>query len=94
MAGSLLNGSRMAARTITAIVGGYAAAAGSVSLLARVLPIDRAEATIWAMTLSFLLYAAIILWAFHETRLLRVAGVIWGTAIGSTAGVFLLGPAL
>ncbi|KQZ62708.1 hypothetical protein ASD67_14485 [Sphingopyxis sp. Root1497] len=84
----------MAARTITAIVGGYAATAGSVSLLARVLPIDRAEATIWAMTLSFLLYAAIILWAFHETRLLRVTGVIWGTAIGSTAGVFLLGPAL
>ncbi|MCA0207776.1 MAG: iron transporter [Proteobacteria bacterium] len=94
MAGSLLNGSRMAARTITAIVGGYAAAAGSVSLLARVLPIDRAEATIWAMTLSFLLYAAIILWAFHEIRLLRVAGIIWGTAIGSTACVLLLGPAL
>lgn len=94
MAGSLLNGGRMATRTITAIVGGYAAAAASASLLARILPIDRAEATIWAMILSFLPYAGIILWAFHETRLLRVVGVVWGTAIGSTACVLLLGPAL
>ena len=94
MTGSYFVGGRMAARTITALVGGYVAAAGSVSLVARILPIDRAEATIWAMTLSFLVYAALILWAFYETRLLRVTILIWGVALGATAGVVLLGPAL
>ena len=84
----------MAARTLTAIVGGYAAAAASVSLVARIAPIDRAEATIWAMTLSFLVYAGLLLWAFHETRLARVAGVIWGVALGSIGCLWILGPVL
>ncbi|MHA4836682.1 iron transporter [Sphingopyxis sp. MSC1_008] len=94
MTGSSIANSRMAARALTAIVGGYAAAAGSVSLLARIAPIDRAEATIWAMTLSFLVYAGLLLWAFHETRLARVAATIWGLAFGSAACLWLLGPAL
>jgi len=84
----------MAARAFTAIVGGYAAAAGCVSLLARIAPIDRAEATIWAMTLSFLVYAGLLLWAFHETRLARVAATIWGLAVGTVGFLWLLGPAL
>lgn len=94
MAGSVFAHGRMAARTLTAIVGGYAAAAGSVSLIARIAPIDRAEVTIWAMTLSFLVYAGLILWAFHETRLARVLGVIWGLAFGSAGCLWLLGPIL
>lgn len=83
----------LVARTITAIVGGYAAAAGLVSLAARVAPGDRAEATIWGMVLSFLVYAAIILWAFHEQRLGRVALAVWGAALGTIAAIALLGPA-
>jgi hypothetical protein len=94
MAGSYIANGRMAARTFTAIVGGYAAAAGGVSLLARIAPIARAEATIWAMTLSFLVYAGLILWAFHETRLARVAAIIWALAFGSAGSLWLLGPAL
>lgn len=94
MAGLSIANSRMAARTVTAIIGGYAAAAGSVSLVARIAPANRAEATIWAMTLSFLVYASLILWAFHETRLTRVAGVIWGLAFGSIGCLWMLGPAL
>jgi hypothetical protein len=94
MAGSSIANGRMAARAFTAIVGGYAAAAGFVSLLARVAPIDRAEATIWAMTLSFLVYAGLLLWAFHETRLARVAVAIWGLAFGTVGILWLLGPAL
>ncbi len=94
MTGSSIANGRMAARALTAIVGGYAAAAGCVSLLARIAPIDRAEATIWAMTLSFLVYAGFLLWAFHETRLARVAGVIWGLTFGSAGCLWLLGPAL
>lgn len=94
MAGSSIANGRMAARAFTAIVGGYAAAAGFVSLLARVAPVDRAEATIWAMTLSFLVYAGLLLWAFHETRLARVAVAIWGLAFGTVGILWLLGPAL
>ena len=94
MADSSIANGRMAARALTAIVGGYAAAAGCVSLLARIAPIDRAEATTWAMTLSFLVYAGLLLWAFHETRLARVAGVIWGVTFGSAGCLWLLGPAL
>ena len=94
MARSFIVNGRMAARTFTAIVGGYIAAAGSVSLFARIAPVDRAEATIWAMTLSFLVYAGLILWALHETRLSRVAAAIWGLAFASAGCLWLLGPAL
>jgi len=94
MAGLSIANGRMAVRTVTAIVGGYAAAAGSVSLIARIVPVDRAEATIWAMTLSFLVYAGLILWAFHEARLARVLGIVWGLALGSIGCLWVLGPAL
>lgn len=94
MAGSVFANGRMALRTLTAIVGGYAAAATSVSLASRIAPIDRAEATIWAMTLSFLVYAGLLLWAFHENRLWRVMMAIWGVTIISAASLWLLGPAL
>ncbi len=93
MTASFPASARMAARTVTAIVGGYAATAGFASLFARVAPIDREEATIWAMTLSFLLYSAIILWAFHEVRLGRVIMTIWGAALASIAVLATLGPA-
>ena len=85
---------RLIVRAITAIVGGYAAAAGSVSLVARIAPIDRAEATIWAMTLSFLIFAGLILWAFHEPRIKRVIAIIWGLAFISIGSLWVLGPAL
>lgn len=94
MTGSGLAIGRMTARLITAIVGGYAATAGTTSLFARLAPIDRAEATIWAMVFSFLIYAGLILWAFHERRLVRVAAVIWGAAAASAGCALLLGPAL
>lgn len=84
----------MTARCATALVGGYAAAAGFASLLARLLPIARAEATAWGMILSFLIFAGLALWAFHEHRLARVAATIWGSALASAALVLLLGPRL
>ena len=84
--------SKMAARAATALFGGYAAAAGLCALLARLLPVGRAEATAWGMILSFLVFAGLGLWAFHEGRLARVAGVIWGSAGLSAALVVLLGP--
>ena len=81
----------MVARCFTALVGGYGAAAALATLLARLLPIDRAEATALGVILSVLLYALIGLWCFHEPRLGRVAAWTWGLAIGGGALVWLLG---
>jgi hypothetical protein len=81
----------MVVRAVTAPVGGYAAASGLATLLARLLPVARAEATAWGMILSFLFFAIIGLWAFHEARLLRVAGAVWGVATVSIGFVLLLG---
>jgi hypothetical protein len=83
--------SRMAVRVATALAGGYAAAAALATLLARLLPIARVEATAWGMMISFALYGALLLWAFHERRLGRVAGVIWSTAILGAALLWALG---
>jgi len=81
----------MTVRSVTALIGGYAAAAGVATLAARLLPLDRAEATAWGMILSFLIYALFGLWAFHERRLLMIAPVIWGAAVLSIATAFALG---
>lgn len=82
----------MTVRCLTALVGGYAAGSAVASLLARILPTSRAEATAWGMILSFLIYALLALWAFHESRLHRVAAIIWGSAILSVGLLWLMGP--
>lgn len=81
----------MAARAATALVGGYAAAAGLAALLARLLPGSRVEASAWGMVLSFAVFAVLGLWAFHERRLLQVAAVIWGAALLSGGAALMLG---
>ena len=81
----------MVARCVTALVGGYAAAAALATLLARVLPMARVEATVWGMIVSFLIYAVIGLWAFHEPRLVRVALLVWGIAVLVGGATWLLG---
>lgn len=86
-----LRGASVAWRCTTALVGGYAFAAVAATLLARLLPIDRAEATGWGMVLSFLVYAGIGLWALHDHRLGRVTLLIWGGAALGFAALHLLG---
>ncbi len=81
----------MAFRSLTALVGGYAAAAVLATLIARLLPIARVEATSWGMILSFPIYAGIALWCFHEHRLLRVAAAVWGIATFGGGLLWLLG---
>ena len=81
----------MAVRIATALVGGYAAAAALATLAARLLPIDRAEATSWAMILSFAVYCGVALWALHERRLARVMLAVWGTALVAASLAYLLG---
>lgn len=84
----------MVMRCASALVGGYAAASALACLLARLLPIERVEATAWGMILSFGIYAGLLLWAFHEPRLTRVAAVLWGMAAACAALVIALGPRL
>lgn len=79
------------ARCVTAFFGGYAATAASATLLARLLPLARAEATVWAMVPAFLVYATVALWCFHEPRLARVLGGVWGAAILCAALSWLIG---
>ncbi len=81
----------MAARCLTAFLGGYVLTAIVATLVARLLPIARVEATIWAMIPGFLFYAVVGLWCFHEPRLTRVVGGVWGGAIVAGAAVWLLG---
>lgn len=81
----------MTGRAITALFGGYLAAAGLATLLARLLPGSRVEASAWGMTLSFLLFASFGLWAFHERRLWLVAAGLWGLGALSVAALFALG---
>lgn len=81
----------MTARALTALVGGYAAAAALATLGARLLPVARVEATLWAMLAALPLYAAIGLWCFHEPRLARVAGAVWGTALLAGGAAWALG---
>ncbi|WP_205686788.1 hypothetical protein [Caulobacter flavus] len=82
---------RMTARALTALLGGYAAASALASLLARLLPGPPVEASAWGMILSFLIFACLALWAFHERRLALVAGVLWGSALLAGGAVLLLG---
>lgn len=81
----------MVVRCVTAFLGGYALTAATATLVARLLPIARVEATVWGMIPGFLLYAVVGLWCFHEPRLARVAGGVWGGAIVAGTAVWLLG---
>lgn len=58
----------IAARTIAAIVGGYALTALATALLSRLLPWSKIEASVAAGTASFILYATIVCWAFAARR--------------------------
>lgn len=81
----------MTGRCLTALVGGYGLSAALSTLVARLLPLTRVEATVWAMIPAFLLYAGVALWCFHEPRLSRVVGGVWGGAIAAVLMVWWLG---
>ena len=81
----------MAGRCATALLGGYALTAVVATLVARLLPIARVEATVWGMIPGFLFYAIVALWSFHEPKLSRVAAWIWGGTILAGLAVWWLG---
>ncbi|SNR79928.1 Protein of unknown function [Methylobacillus rhizosphaerae] len=54
----------VASRILAAVVGGYALTAAIAILLALVWPIPKAEAVLASTMLSFVIYAAVVIWVF------------------------------
>jgi hypothetical protein len=74
---------KLVSRFLAGIFGAYAFAAAACSFLAVALPMPKAQSTLTAMMLSFLLYAVAAIWVFsvRETR------TAW---IGLLSNTFLL----
>jgi hypothetical protein len=66
-------------RWLAVVVGGYAASAGLVALASAGLPgptgLPRADATVLATSLGFLVYLVLALWIAAERRLWRAVAV-------------------
>lgn len=60
------------ARTAAAVVGGYAASVLLSVCVANVFPMPKADSVLAAVLLSFVFYAAVVLWAFSARTLRRV----------------------
>jgi len=73
------------ARIMLAAPGGYAVMAACTMLLARVLPGEALDRTLWATMLSFAIYAALVVWTFAARSALRAGAVM--LAIGLAAGL-------
>lgn len=71
----------VASRTLAAIPLNYALTAIVTALLARHLPLSRAEASITATLASFLIFALIAMAIFHA----RSTAKVWAWMLGSTA---------
>jgi membrane-bound metal-dependent hydrolase YbcI (DUF457 family) len=72
---------RIAVRTLAAILAGYALASASTVLLSMVLPFDRAERVFTATLLSFAVWIFAALYAFAAKTAWRAVWVTIGLAI-------------
>jgi len=77
------------ARVLAAIVGGYGVTALATALLARLLPLPAAEASIAATLASFALFAVIALACFSARSGLRVWLWLAGAAVLLGAALWL-----
>jgi hypothetical protein len=72
----------IAARTIAATVGSYAVAAAFSTALARVVPLDRAQAAMLATIAGMVVAPAVIVWCFLTSSAARACcGVAAATII-------------
>ena len=78
-------------RVLMATLGGYALTALACAVMAQVLvalgAMQRAPAVLLSTLLSFVLYTAVTLWAFHVRSLLRVMAWMAGSAALLTAAL-------
>lgn len=74
----------MLSRITAAILGGYAFTYAATAALARLLPLDKADALISATLLSFAVYTGAILWAFACRSAVRAwAGLALGLPLAA-----------
>ena len=82
-------------RLVAAIGGGYGVSAGMAALAALALPattaMPRSEAVVLASMLAFVVYLALLIWAFAEPRLTRLCLILAAAGIASWGGAFGLG---
>ena len=71
----------IAARAVLAIFGGYAFAALAAASLSVALPGPRPQAVMGATMLAFLLYCAMVIWAFAARSVARA----WWVALACSA---------
>jgi hypothetical protein len=83
----------VASRTAAAIAGGYVATSAVTAVLARIMPLLRADATTLAMLLSFLVYAGFVLAVFAASTTRRAWLIVIVPVALSAAFLFLLGGA-
>lgn len=87
-----ISGLSILVRLIAAVGGGYAVAAGLAALAAVALPaaglMVRSEAVVLASMLAFLLYLALLIWAFADRRLVRLCLVMVAAGIASWGGAW------
>ncbi len=74
----------IASRAVAAILGGYALTALATFALAIFLPLSRAEASMTATLLSFLIYTCAVIWVF-ATR------TAWRAWVGIAVPAVVLG---
>ena len=82
----------IAVRLLAAIGGGYAVAAGLAALgavgLSAASLFPRSEAVVLASLLAFLIYLALLIWAFAERRLGRLCLMLAAAALVSWGGAW------
>jgi hypothetical protein len=74
-----IGASQLVLRVLLALAGGYASTAAAVLLLGvsfTALGLARSEAVVLASMLGFVIYLGVLLWAFAEPRLARLAGAL------------------
>lgn len=90
----IAQGLSVTARLLLATGGGYAVSAGFAALVAVGLPVaptlPRSEAVALASMLAFLVYLAILLWAFTELQIGRLCIVLGVTGATSWAAALTL----
>lgn len=91
---SIARGFSVTVRVLAAVGGGYAVAAGLAALAAVALPamrmMPRSEAVVLASMLAFLVYLALLIWAFADRRLARLCMTLAAAGAASWGGAWAI----
>lgn len=77
-------------RVLAALIGGYVFTSATVVLVSVLWPGSMAQGVFWATMLSFLLYAAAVIWTFTARTATRAWAGLLGAALACAALAWLL----